>query len=386
MTVPLAIFCPNLGLKSETFIRRHIETLLPGGTVVITGMTGKGPGKEWIADCPVLDLSHLPRPRMRQQLLRAIPERLGWKYEDPESRAVRDFLVNYKVEVVLGEYLDVSLPWLRLCKSLGIRFWGHAHGYDVSVLLRRDHWRKAYLQYRDAAGIIVVSEVSRMRLVELGLNAEMVHVIPCCVTVENSFPEKNRHDGLIRCLAVGRMVSKKSPIFCLDSFRRAAESCPSLRLTYVGEGELLSAARHFVKAFDLESKVSLLGGQSHEVIAGLMAEADVFIQHSVIDQETGDEEGLPVAILEAMACGLPVVSTRHAGIPEAVIDGNTGFLVAEGDSKGMADCLIKLAGDHELRLRMGRAGWRRAKEMFTWERERDSLRKIMGLKVISIVT
>ena len=63
-----------------------------------------------------------------------------------------------------------------------------------------------------------------------------------------------------------------------------------------------------------------------------MEAADVLIQHSVVDPATGDEEGLPVAILEGMGCGLPVVATRHAGIPESVVEGETGMLVDEGDS------------------------------------------------------
>src|SRR5690606_2027114 len=94
---------------------------------------------------------------------------------------------------------------------------------------------------------------------------------------------------------------------------------------------------------------------------------------------TGDEEGLPVAILEAMASGLPVVSTRHAGIPEAVIEGTTGYLVDEGDTAGMAAHVVRLARDAELRRRMGHAGWQRALQSFSWPRERARLLELLGL-------
>jgi len=86
-----------------------------------------------------------------------------------------------------------------------------------------------------------------------------------------------------------------------------------------------------------------------------------------------------VSILEAMASALPVVSTRHAGIPEAVFDGVTGFLVEPGDSVAMAEQILKLASDPVQRQELGLAGWRYARDHFTWERERASLLHVLGL-------
>jgi glycosyltransferase involved in cell wall biosynthesis len=111
-----------------------------------------------------------------------------------------------------------------------------------------------------------------------------------------------------------------------------------------------------------------------------MSEADIFFQHSMTDPQTGDEEGLPVAILEAMAHGLPVVSTRHAGIPEAVLEEVTGYLVNEGENALMAERLATLARDIDLRQRMGEQGWLRAKELFSWKVERAGLLKVMNLQ------
>ena len=88
-----------------------------------------------------------------------------------------------------------------------------------------------------------------------------------------------------------------------------------------------------------------------------------------------------MAILEAMAEGLPVISTRHAGIPEAVLDGETGCLVEEGDSIGMAERIIHLVRNPGLRFRLGRTGWQRAKVHFSWEKERSQLLKVLGLNV-----
>jgi glycosyltransferase involved in cell wall biosynthesis len=138
-------------------------------------------------------------------------------------------------------------------------------------------------------------------------------------------------------------------------------------------------AAHYVRAWQLQDRVTLHGVQPSPVVADLMAKADIFLQHSATDPTNGDMEGLPVAILEAMARGLPVVSTRHAGIPEQVVEEETGFLVDEGDVDGMAKGILRLAIDPSLRQRMGQAGHRRAMENFTWEKNRDELRAVMGL-------
>jgi glycosyltransferase involved in cell wall biosynthesis len=110
-----------------------------------------------------------------------------------------------------------------------------------------------------------------------------------------------------------------------------------------------------------------------------MRESDCFIQHSITDEESGDEEGLPVAILEAMPAALPVISTRHAGIPDAVSHGVTGLLVEEGDILGMAGQIHDLGQDFLRRVAMGNAGWARARERFTWDQEKQRLQTLLTL-------
>jgi glycosyltransferase involved in cell wall biosynthesis len=112
-------------------------------------------------------------------------------------------------------------------------------------------------------------------------------------------------------------------------------------------------------------------------VEALLGECDIFLQHSRRDPATGDEEGLPVALLEAMSYGLAIVSTRHGGIPEAIEDGTTGFLVAEGDYGGMAARIVDFARDPQLRREFGdRARVRHASD-FSWERERERLTQLI---------
>ncbi len=269
-----------------------------------------------------------------------------------------------------------------MARRAGVRFFGHAHGYDISQRLRDRRWQEDYLQYNASDGIIVVSQASRDRLVDLGISASKVHVVPCGVDVPAA-PRNRRETHPVRCLAVGRMVAKKGPILTLDAFRRALHAHPDLHLDYVGEGDLLPAVRQFVQAFALEDNVTVHGGLPSEDVQRLMDGADILLQHSITDPATGDEEGLPVAILEAMARSIPVVSTLHAGIPEAVVEGVTGYLVKEGETRAMAERIVALAGDADLRHHMGMAGWERARDHFAWERERESLLGVMSLGQVS---
>ena len=376
---PLAIFTPQIGTFSETFVRRHAQDLLPGGTVVVTNNMEKPFAGNWTVDCPLLVLREIPRYGPGRQLLLNAARKLGFRIDSERPAHVRRFLRRNGVRVILGEYLDHSVAWLPLARELGIPFFGHAHGYDVSHSLRDPKWRTAYLQYNEAAGVITVSRASRQRLIELGLDPAKIHVVPCSVDVPDEPIERPGRKPLA-LVSVGRMVPKKAPILLLDAFRRALQDFPAMRLHCVGDGPLLPAARQFVRALGLDDKVVLHGAVPSDSVGRFLRESDMFLMHSVTDPDSGDEEGLPVSILEAMAHALPVVSTLHAGIPESVVDGETGFLVDEGDSVLMAERIVSLAEDPGLRSRMGLAGWRRARELFCWDREKKALLEIMGLQ------
>jgi colanic acid/amylovoran biosynthesis glycosyltransferase len=379
MNCPLGILAPDMGLPITTFIRRHMQRLAPGRTAVIARATfPDGLRAAWTVDGPVLDLARLVNGRLRWQGAHALARQFGVHLDQV---MIRSFLKKHQVRVVMGEYLDFCSTWLATVQESGARFFAHAHGHDVSGCLSDPHWQQQYLRYNDAAGVITMSSASCEQLLRIGLSPSKVHVIPYGVDVPEHFAPRPANKE-IRCIAVGRFVPQKAPILLLDSFRRAAEDCPALRLGYMGAGPLYPAAQEFICAFRLANQVTLHGEQPNDVVLRAMQGADIFLQHSITDPNTGDQEGLPVAVLEAMAHGLPVVSTRHAGIPEAVVEGVTGYLVDPGDTGGMAESIVALARDPGLRRRMGRAGWERARDCFTWQREREQLLEVLGPEVL----
>jgi colanic acid/amylovoran biosynthesis glycosyltransferase len=109
----------------------------------------------------------------------------------------------------------------------------------------------------------------------------------------------------------------------------------------------------------------------------LASECGVFLQHSVTDPETGDEEGLPAAIQEAMGQGMAIVSTRHAGIPEAIEHGVSGLLVDEKDVAGMSESMLQVVNDAALAARLGKAAHTKTRQLYTWPAERARLLAVL---------
>jgi glycosyltransferase involved in cell wall biosynthesis len=356
---PLAVTCYFYGAPSETFIRRHMFDLLPKKTVIIAVKEHNPFGWPNRADGPLLITTQLPAGA-------------------DETDAVADLFIRHNVKVVLGEFLNMAYSWIDLADDLGIRLYGHAHGADISQVLRNPVWQERYRKYNKTAGVITVSQVSKARLTQIGIEESKIHVVPCGVDVPASPIERPDRDT-VTCLAVGRFVPKKAPLKTLDAFSIAAQDDPRLRLVFVGDGPLMEDARNFTQGCGISEKVRFTGVIPNDQVRQLMKDSDIFVQHSIVDPIKGDEEGMPVAIREAMAHSMPVVSTRHAGIPEAVEEGTSGLLVDEGDVEGMAACIRKLAGNHRTRLQMGRAGWSKAASRFSWDREKKDLLRILGL-------
>jgi glycosyltransferase involved in cell wall biosynthesis len=137
---------------------------------------------------------------------------------------------------------------------------------------------------------------------------------------------------------------------------RLARANPNVKWIIVGEGPQREAIESEIRKLRLEANFQLLGLRSD--VPRLLAAADVLALTSV-------SEGIPLTIIEAMAAGLPVVATSVGGVPEIVVDQQTGFLVPKGDDEKLAAAILSLAEDPELRGRMGAAGHARAAAMFS---------------------
>jgi colanic acid/amylovoran biosynthesis glycosyltransferase len=373
----LAIVVPHHGQPTETFIRRYCEDLMPGRVVLIHFYEGCG---SWQIDAPAFFLSKaVTGNSLKWKLFRGIQKLFFGPglFSDPYSAwRLERFLRRHRVTVVFSQYLIAGWNVHHLVKRMGLRHVVRGHGFDVSSCLDNHQWRRRFMDLADAYAIVVPSPYQIQRLHEIGLGRENVVSFPCGIDYPEdaalaAVPREEGH-SFIRVVAVGRMVAKKDPLSLVQAFLRASKEVPGLRLTYIGGGPLLGSVQDFVLVNDPNGLIELVGPKSHDEVLVAMRNADLFMQHSVTDPITGDQEGAPVAILEAMANGLPIISTNHSGIPHLVDDGQCGLLTAEGDVDGMAESLVKLGGSADMRAAMGQQARSRAKS-FTWAHEREML-------------
>jgi phosphatidylinositol alpha-1,6-mannosyltransferase len=174
---------------------------------------------------------------------------------------------------------------------------------------------------------------------------------------------------------VGALKPRKGYDVALEAVGIASRELPDLHYVVLGEGESGDHAgrlRRRAQELGLDERVHLLGSVASDELVAWYLRADVFLLLPV--NVGGSFEGLGLAYLEAAAAGKPCIGTRDCGAAEAVIDGETGFLVPQGDAVAAADSLIRLLESRELRMRLGEAGRRRV-DGLTWARLAERLQK-----------
>lgn len=325
-----------------TFIRAHIDRM-PVDVVPVHGWVPT------LASGPALSGGFAAAAW--RKILRTI-QRQPW-----EEEITRGYLAAFRKRpaVVLAEYGTMGVRVVDACRRARVPLVVHFHGFDASVNAVLDEHADDYPRmFETAAAIIAVSPAMRARLIALGAPPDKVHYNPCGVDSE-AFTMSDAASAPPTVLLAGRLVEKKAPHLTLMAFAEARRSCPQARLRLIGDGPLMGPCRDVASALQLGDSVTFLGAQPHHVVRDEMQRARCFAQHSIVALN-GDSEGTPVAVMEAGASGLPVVSTRHAGIGDVVVDGTTGFLVNEHDVTGMARALVRLLNDPALAGRMGCAG------------------------------
>jgi len=212
----------------------------------------------------------------------------------------------------------------------------------------------------DAAFVVAVSDYSRELLAAKFPRARLVRVYNGMRLASVPQPVPVQPPLLV---AVGRLVEKKGyPILveaCALLKQRGVDFCCEI----IGEGPMEQDLRRQIAASGLDKQVRLAGPRTQPEIRRSLAAATAFVLPCV-EEKSGGMDILPTVITEAMAASLPVVSTRLAGIPEMVIDGETGILVAPGDAVAFADALQKLLSDKNRARAMGAAGRRHAEANF----------------------
>ena len=301
---------------------------------------------------------------------------------DNARKQAYEVINEFKPDLVHAQFGPMRVMISPITQKLNIPLIVSFHGYDVNRLSRSLRWKEHYRKLAD--NITALTSTSLFlcdKLVQLGFSKTKLHQIYMGVDL-SSFPyndPQNYFDGkTIYCLHVGRLTQKKSPILLVEAFviaRGALLPEIDLRLTIAGDGELSEALARKIEDLQLTHVVKLLGAVNHDKVKKLFQETHIYTQHCQTPPD-GDVEGQGVTFVEASASGLPILATRHGGIPDVVIDGKTGYLSEEGDIKSMAENLIKLAQNPNLWTEFGLAGRQHVESNFTLEQQLEKTLKL----------
>ncbi len=276
---------------------------------------------------------------------------------------VLHFLDDHKVSVLHFHYGSDACVYSDVMKVSGRPSVVSFYGYDASS------FRTSFAGYGRrllntrlfpyVTRVLAMSPDMRNDLLLMGCPEDKIVVHYYGSDIERFFlsAERRQSSAQTTFLIISGLEPQKGHLFLLEAFKLAYLSNNRIRLRIVGTGSAERRIREFINRNAMNSYVSMNGkvGYASPQHLDELRRADVFI-HPSVTPKNGDKEGIPGAILEAMAAGLPVISTFHAGIPYVIRDGLTGLLVKEWDTPALVESILQLASNTELRKKLGANG------------------------------
>lgn len=362
-----AIFRSPVFNASETFVRAQAAALTRYQPLVV-GLEDKG---------------HIPdalqgRTRLARNWAEAFAIRAfgHWGRFGEQVAAAKPVLIH-------AHFGPDGLIALPLARRLGIPLVTTLRGYDVTrsraslAASGRLSWmRYALFEPRLAQGgdlFLAVSDALRDRAIARGFPAERTFTHYNGVDLEKFRPGADARDEPL-ILHVGRLVEKKGTGLLLRALAGVRAQAPGARLAICGDGPLRPLLERQARELGIADAVDFFGQLAPDRLAKLLQRSALLAAPS-ITARSGDAEGLPNVVVEAAASGLPVVASDHGGIAEAVIDGETGFLVPEGDTGLLEERISGLLASPALSAKMGAAGRKLAEERFDAVRQMELLER-----------
>lgn len=270
-------------------------------------------------------------------------------------------LKSQPLDLIHAHFAIDGLYALKLAQKKGIPLVTTLHGFDVTVsnkdLLasRSPAWINYLLHQHKVKSqgdkFICVSDFIARQALQHGFPESKIiqHYIGIDV---NKYQPRAKEDDQGIILHVARLVEKKGTAVLINAVKQVKLLNPDVKLVIIGEGPLLDGLKAQVTSLGLDQTVTFTGALPHVDVMAWMRKASMLVLPS-ITAKTGDAEGLGMVLLEAAVTGVPVIGTQHGGIPEAIIDEQTGFLVKERDDKQLADRISYLSNNENIRFIMG---------------------------------
>lgn len=366
----LAIVTRSSGAGSQTFIKRHIDQLNDGNTVLVS----KSKPKEKGFDKPLF----LYRRKRLEPYARSfgIGTSLFSGQLRGQTAGIRSFFDLNNVSHALFEFGYVATELGPRIFNTGRPTYCMFRGNDASSRLRDPvYLRLLRKTFPHLSGIIAVSQHLLDNLAEHGLVHPRSLVVPSGVDVDLFKPGKPEPGY---CVCVGRLVEKKSPRHLIRAFAPVAET-NNLVLDFIGSGPELEPARALAKELGIAERTRFSGSLPHREVVARMRRASLYLQH-FHTPENGDTEGMPNVIQEAMACALPIVTTRHAGIPDHLQDRKTALLVEPRDAPAFTRAISELCNSPQLGRKLGQAAREYALANLDYRISHQRIETFMGIR------
>lgn len=292
--------------------------------------------------------------------LRNVPGPNFYASVGEDRRELSDLVGRVRPDVMLCYFGDVAMRLLPVVGRHGVPLVAYFHG-DFQFLTNR--WYRWSLRpcVKEFAGVIVINQIERRWMLDHGVPEDRVRVIPCGAPTDLFRPSESINDDgtrPIRFVTTSRLVPEKGCDVSIRAFANVLRELPASELHVYGDGPERARLLQLTADLGLEGKVQFLGYLDEQRLAAVLPSYDVFLQHSL------GREGFGVSIVEASACGLPVVVTAVGGIAEQVVRDETGLFVPERDADAMAAAMLLLARRPDLRRRIGQAGRSRAVALY----------------------
>jgi colanic acid/amylovoran biosynthesis glycosyltransferase len=329
---------------------------------------------------PFDDVEPLVTPQrhlLRRGYLKYIARRPALIYRG-EYDAIRRILIRRDPELIHVYFGNTGVHLLPLLGRWDRPWVVSFHGMDVqSRPDERGYDQKLRELLQVAPLVLVRSQSLSARLQDLGCAADRIRLNRTGIPLQN-FPWVERplpKDGQWQLVQACRLVEKKGLLSTLSAFRRFVSDYPKSQLVIAGEGPLRDGLMQKINELSLGNQVTLTGFLSQDDLRKIYNQSHIFIHPSELAADS-NQEGVPNSMLEAMASGLPVVATRHGGIPEAVREGVDGILVPERDETALYEALLQLARQPDLWRQLGKQASQSVAQNF------EQLQRIKNLEAV----
>lgn len=273
-----------------------------------------------------------------------------------------------KMDVVHVQWpIPNGLGAIFLKKIYGIPYINTIHGEEVHLSKRYHLLFALRWLVNNSSKTITNSTATRKFCLEAGLDGDKIEVIPFGVDTDFFRPlEVYKDENIFQILSVGYLIERKGFEYLIRAMPLVLEKYKQARLKIVGSGPLESKLKELVYELDLGDEVEIVKNVSDEELLMIYNSSDLFVLPSIVDSQ-GNTEGLGVVLLEAMACGLPVIGSDVGGIFDIITNNKTGILIEEKDVPGISESIKKLIEDEELRTILSKNGYYSVKHNFNWE-------------------